>query len=366
MINPHKTLIIHIGDHKTGSTSIQKAFAQGRVTLKGKSIFYPAKFAHNSLKQHCKVYAKDKLVPARDKAIDKFKRLAARIRKAKTDYCLISAEAFEVIPPAVFHDIVTTYFTDSADQIRVVGYVRPHAARLLSSFAERIKIGVPNVLTGSLESFHDQMREARRYYYHDRFSALRTLFGDQFTLRPMIRNQLYGNSVVDDFVHHGFGETQFSIEEMGAVNESLSLEDLMRLKVLQSHLLVNQPPKLRHNLGWEFLRLVTDMPPLKNQTKLRLHKTIAQTIHDTYLEDARDLDATFFDQQPLMENELNRALEDAIETPHSIEPSEYLSDSDIRSLTVLSKIITEMFEHRTGEWPAFLRKIYIDAIQNER
>lgn len=360
----HKTLIFHIGDHKTGSTSIQIAFAQDRVTLKGKSVFYPSKFAHNSLKQHCKVYAKRKPTPARTEAIDKFQRLAARIRKADTDFCLISAEAFEVIPPAVFHDIVTTYFADAADEIHVVAYVRPHAARLLSSFTERTKIGVPNVLSGSLESFHEEMHENRRFYYHDRFSALRALFGDQFTLRPMIRNQLHGDSVVDDFVHYGFGQIPFQIEGASAANESLDLEDLMRLKVLQSHLQGNHAPKLRHNLGWEFGRLVAAMPPLKSRTRLKLHKTLAQTIHGAYLADARAMDATFFDQQPLLENELNKALEDAEETPQSTKPIDYLSDSDMRSLTILSGIITEMFEHKAGEWPAFLRKKHIGAVQN--
>ena len=42
-----KTLIVHVGDHKTGSTSIPNAFASGRVTLPGHSVLYPGNLDHN-------------------------------------------------------------------------------------------------------------------------------------------------------------------------------------------------------------------------------------------------------------------------------------------------------------------------------
>lgn len=360
-----KTLVFHIGDHKTGSTSIQTAFAQGRVTLEGRSVFYSARVSHNSLKQHCKAYARPKPSPARNRAINKFRQLASRIRQADTDFCLISAEAFETIPPAVFHDIVTSYFSDAADRIHVVAYVRPHAARLLSSFSERIKIGVPTVLSGSLESFHQKMHGTRRLHYHDRFHALRTLFGDQFTLRPMIRSQLHGGSVVDDFVHYGFDQTPFRIAGASAANETLDLQDLMRLKVLQSRLADCQSPRLRHALGWEFRRVLSTLAPPKHRTRLRLHKTLAQTVHDTYLADAKAMDAEFFDRQPLLENELNTTLQEAVETPQSTNPADYLSDADMRSLNILSEVMAGMFEHENGEWPAFLRDKYMRSVQKE-
>ena len=34
-----RRLVVHIGDHKTGSTSIQYAFANGRVALDGRRLF---------------------------------------------------------------------------------------------------------------------------------------------------------------------------------------------------------------------------------------------------------------------------------------------------------------------------------------
>ena len=52
-----KVLIFHIGDHKTGSTAIQLALAQNRVSLQGKSLFYPAQIANNNIVSHFIAYA---------------------------------------------------------------------------------------------------------------------------------------------------------------------------------------------------------------------------------------------------------------------------------------------------------------------
>lgn len=360
-----KTLIFHIGDHKTGSTSIQNAFAQGQVTLEGRSLFYPARFSHNRLKKHCAAYAKQTPSPAYDSAVKTFRQLAARIRKAGADFSLISAESFEGVPPAVFHDIVTSFFSDAADEIRVVAYVRPHAARLLSSFAERTKIGTPSVLTGSLDSFHGEMLAVQRFHYHPRFCALRALFGDRFILRPMIRDQLQGGDVVNDFVHYGFAPAAFRIDGAGMANESLDLQDLMRLKVLQSRLIECQSGKLRHALGWEFGRVIDTLPPLQARTRLRLHRELAQTVHDTYLADARQMDADFFGA-PLLETELDKALKEAVETPQSVDPADYLSASDMRSLTILSEIMAGLFDNDGSDWPAFLRTKRVEPSSADR
>lgn len=52
-----RRLVIHIGDHKTGSTSVQYAFAQKAVTLEGQTVFYPTKLSHNYLRKPVKALA---------------------------------------------------------------------------------------------------------------------------------------------------------------------------------------------------------------------------------------------------------------------------------------------------------------------
>ena len=136
---PKKTLVFHIGDHKTGSTSIQNAFALDKVTLSGKTLFYPGRQAHNYLGSAFNAYSRPKPKAAHEKAVKPITTIARRLRNSDADICLISAEAFERIDPQVFHDIITKYFADITDDIRVVAYVRPHGAhRQLIALAQRL------------------------------------------------------------------------------------------------------------------------------------------------------------------------------------------------------------------------------------
>jgi len=349
----HKTLVFHIGDHKTGSTAIQLAFAQRQVALKNQSVFYPARLASNALKVHFRAYAGPSSHPAHGRAVKIFKDLASEIRNADTDFCLISAEAFEEIDAKVFLDIVTTFFTGAADEIRIIAYVRPHAARVMSSFAERIKVGGLWAIDGGPQIVFDRMFHENIFPYQARFAALREQFGAAFLLRPMIRGQLVKGSVVDDFIHHAFAAPEFRLIGAAAANETPDLESLMRLKVLHTQC-QNRPKNQRLALGWEFARVAASLPPLENRTRLRLHKALAHDIHAACLADARAVDQQFFDAMPLLETELHNALEGAANTPQSTKPGDYLSPSEIRSLTILSKIISTMLENQNGDWPGFL------------
>jgi len=347
----HKTLVIHIGDHKTGSTSIQLAFAQGHVKLAGRSVFYPTRLSHNMLKGQCQAYWTPDKPVARKRAITVFQKLANRIQASEADFCLLSAEELEEVDPNRFPEIVARYFANAVDEIRVVAYVRPHAARLLSSFAELTKIGA---VRSGLEPYLQHALDKRRFHYQPRFAAWQAAFGEAFMLRPMIRDQLFGNSVVHDFIHHGFGESGFQVEDTAIANESLCLEDLMRLKVLQSRCM-GYEQKLRHALGWEFTRVIGTLPPSGTRTRLTLHKALARDIYAAYLEDARSFDQQFMGGVPLLETELERAVDAAPQAAQSVEPEDHLSPSEIRSLHLLSDIIAGMLGKKgNGRWAKFL------------
>ena len=347
-----KTLIFHIGDHKTGSTSIQLAFAKQLINLQGHSVFYPAKLARNVLGEQCLKYGRAETPEARQTAAKPIAKLAQRVRDSQEEFTLISAEAFETVPAALLREVIDTFFADTADEIRIFCYVRPHAARIASSFAERTKAGVPKTLKTNLEGFAQRRKEVEEFIYLPRFAALREHFGGAFTLRPMIRSQLHQGDVVSDFVHHAFGGIPFTITGDSEANESLCLEDLMRLKVLQAHL--KAPQDLRLKIGWEFSRLSGQLPPPAQRTKLQLHKSLAEDIRTTYLADARNMDREFFGGEPLLENELHTAVKKAIPAPQSTAPADYLSGSELRSLELMSGMIAGLLEEPGVNWSAFL------------
>lgn len=359
-----KTLIFHIGDHKTGSTSIQLAFAKQLAELHGHSVFYPARLAANVLGSQCLAYGSAGTPEAQQQAARPLKKLANRIRKADADFVLVSAEALQDVPAALFRSIADTFFAEAAAEIRVIAYVRPHAARLTSSFAERTKAGIPQTLRADLETFAARRKDAQEFIYLPRFAAWREQFGDAFTLRPMIRSQLHQGDVVSDFIHHAFGGIPFTLSGGSQANESLCLEDLMRLKVLQAHL--KAPYELRLKMGWEFARLTGQLPPPPARTRLQLHKSLAEDIRDTYLADARNMDREFFGGQPLLEDELHTAVEKALPAPQSTDPADYLPESELRSLELMSGMIAGLLEEPTVDWPAFLHAKRVRDVRRAR
>lgn len=362
---PRKTLIFHIGDHKTGSTSIQTAFAQQQVSLADAEIFYPAQIANNPLGHDCKNYESDK-PNVRENARKSIRQISHKIRESEARYNLISAESFERVPAPLFKKIISENFLDTDTAIKVVAYVRPHAGRITSTFAERTKIGAQRVLEGDLQSFFEHSRDTREFFYLERFSGWRDAFGKNFLLRPMIRSSLHNGSVLDDFIRHAFATERFSIQGAFKANESLDLKDLMRLKVLQQHLLKDTSRALRLHLGWEFGRIVGHMPPPETHVKLSLHRSLAEEIRDTYLEDARSMDREFFQGNPILESDLHRAVEDAVSLPQSTDPADHLSRSEIRSLEILSHLVGGMLEAKDVEWPSFLHKKRIRDVRKAR
>lgn len=347
-----KTLIFHIGDHKTGSTSIQIAFAKSLVELEGHNILYPAKLARNALADQCLRYGDAETPQELKSAAKPLEKLAIRIRKTKADFILISAEALEKVPAVLLREVIDTFFTEVADEIRVFAYVRPHPARILSSFAERTKAGVPKTLSVDLEQFAERCNKNGEFIYLPRFAAWRDCFGEAFTLRLMTHSQLLDGSVVDDFVHHAFGGIPFTIAGSSQANESLCLEDLMRLKFLQIQLEASLSLSLK--VGWEFSRLTGQLPPSPVRTKLQLHRSLAEDIRDFYLEDARDMDRDFFDGEPLMENELQASVEKALTEPQSTDPADHLSPSELHGLEIMAKMVAGLLEQGDVDWAAFL------------
>jgi len=352
---PRKRLVFHIGDHKTGSTSVQTAFASASIRVKGQTPFFPTKLSHNWLREHCQAYAALNKPKAKAKAINTFKNLGASIRESEAEFCLISGESLEGIPAAVMKEIIDRFFAHAADEIRVIAYVRPHAGRFTSGFTERVKTGLPNALKRNLDSFFTFAYSNGAFLYAPRFQAWRDQFGTDFILRPMVRDQLYKESVVEDFILHAFDTRNFDILGKADANESLCLEDLMRLKVLQLRIFKTSTPQLRHAVGWEFARLIARMPPPETRTKLRLHKSLAKQVHSAYLEDARTMDREFFDGQPLLESDLERAVKTAPAEALSMEPADHLSATDMRSLEVMASMIDGLLRNKDVSWVPFLR-----------
>ncbi|KUP93554.1 hypothetical protein [Tritonibacter horizontis] len=353
---PPKTLVLHIGDHKTGSTTIQYAFAGKRANLAGRQIRYPGTLSHNSLR--AQVDALSQRGPARKQAEAWLKRTADSFAASPADTLLLSAETLDGADPQRVKSMIDRFFAPVIDELRIAAYVRPHAPRVLSSFATQIKSGR---FSSTLEDFHRLTFKQERLLYLPRFNRWRETFGSAFRLRPMIRDRLVQKSVLDDFITHMLDSTDYRLKPLPAANSSLPLRDLMRLKLFQScqgHL----TQKERHTLGWEFMRLAGLQPDPTPQPKLALHRALAEEIRDTYAADASAMDLAFFDGVATLRPELDLAVDKAIPKAQSVAPEDYFDAAEIRSLTALANLAAAILQNSPSNWQTTLKKKRVDAL----
>ncbi|SPF78697.1 hypothetical protein ALP8811_02627 [Aliiroseovarius pelagivivens] len=353
-----RMLLIHIGDHKTGSTTIQNAFAKSCIQIEGETPCYPNRLNHNFLPSalYDRYKGKGLKTDARSRAI--LTKLGQNLKAASTKYSLISGEMLERTPPAQLKRFIDDYTGSAFDEVKVISYVRPHAERLLSGYAEVTKIGGNQK---SLQAFCDNMAKGDRLLYAKRFQAWRDAFGDQFILRPMIPSALTNESLLDDFIIHGFGTENFEITPFDDDNKSLSLQDLMLLKALQSRI-SDQPKTTRHTFGREVARHLGHQPSTANDEKLRMHVELAQSIAEHYAEDAHTVDTAFFGGEPLLENALDVAIKKASPSVTSTDPADHFPASELRRIHALGDLFNMMISATDTDWSKIFRTARIDAL----
>ena len=221
-------LILHIGTHKTGTTSIQKYCAGNRAALRAQGLWYPdydligmeGHYAHHHL-----VNALAGLPTSRglsDDAFAFFARLRARAQKDET--VLISAEPFwrHVAPPVALleneYDAdggADTYWSrrhafvervrEAAGDAEIVVVLRRQDDCAVSMFKERVK---GTSYCDPFESFVTAF--AHRFAYFDQVAVWKAFFD---RVRVLVYDDLMaGNDLVSEF----FQALEIPIQVVGA------------------------------------------------------------------------------------------------------------------------------------------------------
>lgn len=214
--------IVHVGMHKTGSSSIQETLSQlpmqnveylslGSANHSG---FFATVLADNPERYHG--HARNSRSTAQVQALKESytQRLNNVLKTTEKPRILISAEYLsrpdeEGKELEYLKDILLNY----CKNIRVIGYVRPPVGYLQSAFQQRLKGG--KSLTFNLHSGYPD--------YYKRFSRMDSIFGkENVELVAFGKDSLQNGDVVQDFSHRIGIELQ--PEQIVRTNESLSLE----------------------------------------------------------------------------------------------------------------------------------------------
>lgn len=356
-----RKLILHIGHPKTATTTIQNALTLGELRVGDKVILYPGKMSQNYLRSQIQRYAETGEAAAGSAESPGLRRLSKIMAVGGYDYAVLSAETFEGLDPRSVKKALDDFLLPHVTDLSVICYLRPHAGRILSSFAERVKLGS---FDGTLHDFYKKSLEDRRFFYAAKMAPWVNCFGSHMRIRPFVRGELADGSIVKDFGLTAFGtDAPVVVGEMASANESLCVEDLMLLRLMQQHFR-ERGKLLRHRLGWEFaLRLVAAERKERAATKLSVDHALAERIRRDYRADAQETDAAFFGGRPIMMTELDRAVDEALPQAQPFDPEYYHSPETLRFVKVVAETIDGMLDNTSGNWPAYFHDRRICALQ---
>ncbi|MDE4099389.1 hypothetical protein [Phaeobacter gallaeciensis] len=339
-------LVIHLGDTKTGSTSIQKVLAQKAYEVPGRSICYPGRTNHNPLG---KTLSRRRLFKDRE---NRFREIAKVFLDSTADYGIVSAELFQSVDPRVLNDAIETYWPQFRDRLRLVSYVRPHAEKFLSSFSERVKLGAE---FESLDAFLEDQSRNGTLDYTPRFESWRGVFGNRFELRPFVRERLCRGDVVQDFFQYVSGTEDFKITSRIEANSSLTVSQLAFLKEMHVQLKAGmgaRPKPVLKDAQNSLGRLVGEHMGANelgaDGSKLRMPAELFERFRERYAADAEALDTAFFDGFPMSEA-LEKSAGNTADVPQSLKSEDYFDPATIRSLRTFSQVLADLLVEKPAQ-----------------
>jgi hypothetical protein len=195
-----KRVIIHIGVHKTGTTSLQKAFATERALLREHGIAYPLLPGQAQAGQHALAYA----VRRRDVPAVTAMLRAADVAREGLSTVLFSSEDLSNAPAdgiAVLKDLLDQQF-GRPDFTIYVG-IRRWADRLISFWQHFTRHGSPVAMPTFVETQLAMEAEGHRLDIAPAINRWTDVFGQQSVIvSPVERATARGN----DLVVHVFRE----------------------------------------------------------------------------------------------------------------------------------------------------------------
>lgn len=228
-----KLCIVHVGMHKTGSSSIQhnlstqvgKNFSYINLGEKNHSFHFGSFFAENPQRYHLnkvrRGFSKRQIEKYNTSFDEMFKHHIAS--HDKVDTFVISAEAIIGLSDKSLTNM-SIYLSEFFENIKIVAYVRSPLSYANSLFQQRIKVG--RMKEFSLDNILPQ--------YKMIFEKFDNIFGkENVFLYSFDKKHLIGGDVVLDFLENN--NLDIGGKNIRNTNTSLSLEGLSLLYIRHKH-----------------------------------------------------------------------------------------------------------------------------------
>lgn len=206
-----KTLYLHIGLGKTGTTALQEFFWGNRNSLAARGIDYPdycvIAGAHHALSSHQPKFLQ--AIPF--KPVETWGPIVAQ---SKHDKILISSELIAWTAP----DLIEGYCSELKKyfDLKVIIYVRRQDELIMAAYNQQVKAGLQK------KPIHEVLDlQIQRFDFKERIHLWEKCVGKRnIIIRPFERKQFYEGDIRFDFLHHVFGMDEFSGLELKENNSN--------------------------------------------------------------------------------------------------------------------------------------------------
>lgn len=283
------TLVVHVGAIKAATTSVQVALAAGCAPQSGKILRYPAKSLNHN-------YLENILAGSEGRQHPQIRRLRGMMTAGgPADIAVLSGERLSVLRPAQLKTAIETCFGDLIGDYTILHYIRPHADRALSGYAERVKIGTCDI---PLREYLTDLTERGHFQQTPKLRSWQKVFGARYRLRPMLPAAMVRGDAVADFFNTVLGELPPDWVAPVPVNESLSATGLAQVARFQQQLQA-ETAAVRHVMGYEFAAAYCQETADVPAVSVGMEADIAEFFVARHLADAEQLDREFFGDEGL-------------------------------------------------------------------
>ena len=227
-----RSLVVHIGMPKTGSTSIQRMLSDLAPSLEQLGIHVPL------TARHC---GHENLVHAIDDRCRKFRpalggwrELADELTRCAASRFVLSAEVFVAPWLGARGAVAVAAMAKAADlDVEIIGYVRPQYQYLESSYAQRVKNGRQSA---RFEAVLDDLVNRPGLNYNRIFQPWRETFGDRLAVYPLEPERMPGGLLAHFLDRLGAGELTAAAAALPRANERPGARQLEVLRLVSAAL----------------------------------------------------------------------------------------------------------------------------------
>ncbi len=333
-----KSLVVHVGDPKTGTTAIQEILHSGSYVQAGPSLYYGERLNANALGQRLK----EQRVHSNPELVGRWTQHLNCYNESAADIGILSGETLARVKPAHLKQMLHETIDVKAENIKIVIYLRPHVDALCSRYVQNVKTGQ---FSGDIEQFYFLQNLYVRYA--KRVERWLKVFGDNLFVFPYIDECLKNSDVVYDFFSKALGIDDVSFESSTQFNRSPSLRELSAIRYYYIKLYGEQINEIRSFRVHGKPRVKLDellreeREKHSGENEIKLHKGLWEKIAVELRQDSESLDR-ILNTNGLYTRELERAGETAIDAPQSLELSAHFDREEERMIRTLLSCVVEL------------------------